>query len=327
MSSGTGLRVRRIADTVSTTVVEEFRRDGFVVHADCIFADDAASALAALRSALEDVINGRYDTPVAPTNVSALPKDLLVDGVVSFDAPIRCRDKGAKPRNTIHLVNAWRSSHRVRELVTAPELGDAVVRLMGWEQVECRVAQDQVWVKPPGSGALSFHRDTPYLDFAPKEVCTLWITFDDTRVPGVGTLQYCRGSHRWTGVRRGSARQFYNADYTELLRIAAHDESLADAEEGHSTVAAPLTLDLVSVTGCSGCRSFHNGNTWHGSGPNESSQWRRGIGIHYIRGDATFSDDCGRMWQPFRHPDGSAHLSDELFPPVTRGQRGDASTA
>lgn len=309
------ISVAPISASLSHKEVHQFQQDGFLLHPDTIFATDAAQTLKHLRDGLEAILNGYYDTGVPPSNANALPADLLRDGKLCFDAPAPVLKRGSKPRTTIHLINAWRCSHAISALVTSPELGAAVTRLMGWRKEGCRVAQDQVWIKPPCSGALSFHRDTPYLDFAPKEVCTVWIPFDDINRPNVGALEYCRGSHRWQGGRRGSAKQFYKADYTALLRIAVQDEECA---RSGTSVDSPVALEaeVVKTFGCGGCCSFHNGNTWHGSGPNETGGWRRGIGIHYIRGDATFSEDCGRLWQPFRHPDGSNALQDHFFPVV-----------
>lgn len=324
MSEGGAVCVAPIASALTCSDVAQFQADGFLLHPSSIFDGDTASTVRRLCSALEQVVNAHYDTGNAPSNATALPPDLLCDGMLSFDAPVPPLRPGSKPRSTIHLINAWRCSRVLHGLVTSPALGAAVVRLMSWEAYGCRVAQDQVWIKPPSSGALSFHRDTPYLDFAPKEACTVWIPFDDLSVPNVGALEYCRGSHRWRGARRGSAKQFYKPDYTALLRIAAQDESEARRSHNGSSGstsgaddAVPVAVEVVKTFGCGGCCSFHNGNTWHGSGPNKTGGWRRGIGIHYIRGDATFSDDCGRLWQQFRSPDGSDVLLDEFFPRVT----------
>jgi ectoine hydroxylase-related dioxygenase (phytanoyl-CoA dioxygenase family) len=319
MLVGDSISIAAVGAALTEDDVRRFHDDGFFLHPETIFEGDATPSLRHLHSALEAVVNGEFETGVAPSSPNALPTDLLRDGKLSFDAPVSPLKAAGKPRTTIHLINAWRCNNVVKQLVTSPQLGVAVARLMGWEREGCRVAQDQVWIKPPNSGPLSFHRDTPYLDFAPREVCTVWIPLDNIDVPNVGALEYCRGSHRWQGGRRGSAKQFYKADYTALLRIAARDEGCVQrgcSGVGISNSEAPLEVDIVKTHGCAGCCSFHNGNTWHGSGPNETSGWRRGIGIHYIRGDATFSDDCGKLWQQFRQPDGTNTLSDDFFPRV-----------
>ncbi|KPA80255.1 putative phytanoyl-CoA dioxygenase [Leptomonas pyrrhocoris] len=315
MLAANAVTVKPIGAALSCADVEQFQNDGFLLHPESIFDGDTELSLKRIHAGLEAILNGEYETGIPPSNANALPADLPRDGRLSFDDAAPVLRPGAKPRTTIHLINAWRCNTTIAQLVTSPQLGVVVGRLMGWEKEGCRVAQDQVWIKPPSSGPLSFHRDTPYLDFVPKQVCTFWIPFDDISVPNVGALEYCRGSHRWLDGRRGSARQFYKPDYTALLRIAAQDEERVRSRSSCSS-APPVDVEVVNTHGCAGCCSFHNSNTWHGSGPNATNGWRRGIGIHYIRGDATFGEDCGKLWQQFRHADGTTVLPDVFFPRV-----------
>jgi phytanoyl-CoA hydroxylase len=35
--------------------------------------------------------------------------------------------------------------------------------------------------------------------------------------------------------------------------------------------------------------SFHHGNTFHCSGPNLSTHWRRACALHYVRNDVEFA--------------------------------------
>ena len=35
--------------------------------------------------------------------------------------------------------------------------------------------------------------------------------------------------------------------------------------------------------------SFHHGNTFHQSGPNHSTKWRRACALHYVRNDVEFA--------------------------------------
>ena len=53
-----------------------------------------------------------------------------------------------------------------------------------------RVAQDQIWAKPPGASPLVFHRDSPYFDFVPDDVITVWIALDDMTCDELGPLEY-----------------------------------------------------------------------------------------------------------------------------------------
>ena len=82
-----------------------------------------------------------------------------------------------------------------------------------------RVAQDQIWAKPPGASPLVFHRDSPYFDFVPDDVITVWIALDDMTCDDLGPLEYVAGSHRWQSQagRQGSANLFFQAERRHLL--------------------------------------------------------------------------------------------------------------
>ena len=45
-----------------------------------------------------------------------------------------------------------------------------VAELAGWPSGAC---ERSGWVKPPGGAPLTFHRDSPYLDFVPNDVVTV----------------------------------------------------------------------------------------------------------------------------------------------------------
>lgn len=276
---------------VTQDQVTAFQRDGFLVHSRSIFVSPDKD-IPELHHLLEQAING--DGECQAYKVNKVPQKYFSNGRFSFawkppKAPMDEREKAAK---TIHLINVHQGVPMFRDLVLSEALAACVVALMGWEAHGCRVAQDQVWVKPPRSGPLTYHRDTPYIDFDPKEVCTAWIPLDEVQSERVGTLEYCAGSHRWATGRRGSANQFYDSDYKALLHSAAELESL-----GHGNAASPSPLRIAKVFGERGCCSFHDGSTWHGSAPNVTDGWRRGIGIHFVRGDAVLAGDAGKLWR------------------------------
>ena len=50
----------------------------------------------------------------------------------------------------------------------------------------------------PGGAALTFHRDSPYFDFVPSDVATVWIALDEMLDEVHGAwLEYCPTSHKW----------------------------------------------------------------------------------------------------------------------------------
>jgi phytanoyl-CoA hydroxylase len=309
-----------LADTEAASRRAEMERNGFTIFAPSGLHD---WALHDARKHLEFVFQGAYDKGVAP------PKPLTkIDQAFSFSGTVSQRS--SKRIRTQHIINIWHCDSFFCSLATSKTLGRLVAQVCGWEERGCRLAQDQVWVKPPGAGPLSFHRDTTYFDVLPKEVVTVWFTFDATDGSGemegerLGPLEYCRGSHLWSLARRGSANQFFDPDYTAMLRDAAQKEIDAHAStnvDAHDTwaVECAKSLDITRVKAAAGGFSVHNGNTWHGSGPNETSVYRRGIGLHFVPGDAVFNlTDVGTLWRPYTDPSGSDQLPEEWFPWVFR---------
>lgn len=163
-------------------------------------------------------------------------------------------------------------------MVLSPQLGQIAAKLGGWSGT--RIAQDDIWMKPPHHGKeISYHTDCAYIPW--KEV-TVWVALDDVSASS-GTLEYIKGSHRWSKLPEDShiTGEFHapDASYTRPLHAeaSARNLSLSDLKD--------LTIKVEVPAG--GC-SFHDGNLWHGSGINTSNHWRRSIGIHLIPSDASF---------------------------------------
>ena len=92
-----------------------------------------------------------------------------------------------------------------------------------------------------GAPPLVFHRDSPYFDFHPSHVVTVWVALDEMH-PELGPLEYVRGSHRWGDGRSGSAAQFFDTDARALLRSAAQREGLATTPLGETKEAVTAAL-------------------------------------------------------------------------------------
>mmetsp|Transcript_2873 Transcript_2873/g.9927 ORF Transcript_2873/g.9927 Transcript_2873/m.9927 type:complete len:468 (-) Transcript_2873:89-1492(-) len=289
------------ADPVRTPRIDAreraaFERDGFVVLDRLL----SAEVCALLNQRLELVLRGEFDLGRPP------------DKVPRFKAETRCKagkqppPLGGPSKTTLQLINVHKADAAFRDVVCSPSLGRAVSRLGGW--AGARVANDQVWAKPPGAAPLTFHRDSAYFDFVPSDVITVWLALDDMD-DDVGPLQYVPGSHRWEDGRVGSAQQFFDKDRFALLHSAARREGLDPSAE----------LGLVTVGVRMGGCGIHNGRLWHGSDRNASARPRRGLGIHFVPADAVFRDAEGKTLahsiQP--RPDGAApgvELDGHAFP-------------
>jgi hypothetical protein len=259
---------------------------------------------------LERVLRGEYDTGVAPDKAPKRVKpgnDRLLGWSGNRNAP-----------RTVQIINVWKADRTFADLVLSPTLGSIVAALGGEAFARgARVAQDQVWAKPPGAGPLVFHRDSPYFDMEPEDVVTVWITLDDLSEPAsadspsLGPLEYCVGSHRWREGRTGSANQFFQSERRRLLDSAARLEGIDDPARA---------LEIVAVRVGRGGGSVHDGRTWHGSGPNESrDRPRRGLGIHFVPADAQWKrvEDggrpIGRLWRRYVR-EGSRELPEDALP-------------
>ena len=266
---------------------EEFAKNGFIVL-DQLLQPGVAEAL---NDRLERVLCEEYDTGVPPEKMPGL----------------KLRDPWKPGKRTIQIVNIRHADKLYNSVITSPVLGQLVADVANWKGA--RLASDQVWCKPPQSGALSFHRDSAYFDFVPSDVVTIWIAFDEM-VPEVGPLEHVEGSHLWGEGRVGSANQFFDNDRRRLMFDAALKEGFTNPEE-------ELHIHQVNVPAGGG--AIHNGKTWHGSDRNRSTkQPRRGLGIHFVPACAQFKDgELGRMWGKHRI-EGSNEMPDDQFPVTFR---------
>ncbi|KAL1524314.1 hypothetical protein AB1Y20_019215 [Prymnesium parvum] len=280
---------------------EQFMEDGFIIVEQLI----TPALCASLNARLEALLRGEYD--VSGGRPDKAPK-LLEQRCKPGKSP---PPLGGPSKTTLQLINVWKADRLFRALVTSADLSHAVATLGGWA-AGARVANDQVWAKPPGAAALTFHRDSAYFDFVPADVITVWIALDDMAAE-LGPLEYVRGSHRWAQGRVGSASQFFDSkDRHALLYDAARREGIAEPEKA---------LEVVQVAVRAGGCGIHNGRLWHGSDRNAStSRPRRGLGIHFVPADAEFREPHGytlahRLQQNvLGNSVAQRKLVDELFP-------------
>jgi len=312
-------------------------------------------ACAALHQRLEEILRGRYSTGRAPDKAPRLFRKTECAGTPAAAAAQeryqqqyqdyydpnnssveqRCHIPKPPPPpavvgplgfsgnrqnvRVLQVINAHKADALYRQLACSPVLGKVVAQLAGWDD-GVRLAQDQVWAKPPGAPPLAFHRDSPYFMFGPSdEVVTVWIALDDMDEE-LGPLQYVRGSHLWGEGRVGVASQFFPSNGgVSLLRSAAERQAAADASSAPSSTSSATDarqqqqqtdgggaledLEIVSVAGLKlGNLSIHNGRTWHGSGKNASpSRPRRGLGLHFVPANVRFTPDArhSSLWRPY----------------------------
>ena len=282
---------------VPQNLIDTFQRDGFVVFPNVA----SLEAVHVLNDHLEDVLRGTFDRGSKPDKIPRLIKG---DKPISSSSGINEKSTRKKKSSVgpigfsgnlqnvkvLQVINIHKADTMFRKLETNLNLGTVVAQLAGWKE-GARLAQDQVWAKPPGAPPLVFHRDSPYFMFEPSDVVTVWFALDDMD-PEVGPLEYVRKSHLWGDGRVGSAGQFFQPNAKRLLRSAAEREGLD-----------PDSLDIVSMAGLkAGGMSIHHGKIWHGSGKNKSrTRPRRGLGLHFVPAQVRFTVDASRssLWRRY----------------------------
>jgi hypothetical protein len=121
--------------------------------------------------------------------------------------------------------------------------------------------------KPPYDGqAVLWHQDGSFWPLEPMQVVTLWLAFDDV------------------DVENGCMRVLPGTQNQRLLSL----EEMEKQDDGMNVLGTginPAQLDesaAVDIMLKAGEVEIHHPNIIHGSNPNNSSRWRRGLTIRYI---------------------------------------------
>ena len=280
---------------------EQFHQDGFIVLPNVL----DSTLVDELNVQLEQILRGTYDRERPPDKQPKLIRGDLKEnggtvGWLGFSGNLQ-------NVRVLQVINVHKCNSLFRAIATSSHLGQVVSELAGWKH-GARLAQDQIWAKPPGAAPLVFHRDSPYFMFDPPHVVTVWIALDDMDEE-LGPLEYVRGSHRWGGGRCGSANQFFQASGGKTLLHSAAER------------AGVTEIDIVSMAGLkAGGMSLHDGLTWHGSGKNLSKiKPRRGLGLHFVPVEAKFTREAikSRLWRSYVeniNEPGIMPIPDEDFP-------------
>lgn len=267
---------------LSPAQIAQFENDGFLVVERLI---DAAT-VDALRDAFVRLFRGEFETGVMPDEVN-------------------WQEGKSDPTLTRQICNAWKADRSIAATVLREDLGRAVARLGHWHGT--RIMIDNVIWKPPGTRPLGYHQDSAYLTwYTPNDLLSCWMALDDTTAAG-GTVEFVRGSHRWS--RRPPRGEFHGpADYRAEMLAAA-------AAEG-------VEPEIVHVEVPCGGGSFHHGWTWHGSGDNRATQPRRSVVLHAMPDGVRYAPGCfaegtGPIYARYRHlaDDG---IDENYFPVLWR---------
>jgi len=154
----------QISSSDVSTLQQSFQNDGFAIFHDAI----DASFVSNLQTRLEHVLRGRFDRGTPPDKMPDILNDNY-DENNRNNAPLGFRPHNSK-KKVIQIINIHKCDESFREIATCVEIGRMVGQLTGWKS-GVRLAQDQVWAKPPGAPPLVFHRDSPYFMFTVRTSC------------------------------------------------------------------------------------------------------------------------------------------------------------
>jgi Phytanoyl-CoA dioxygenase (PhyH) len=203
-----------------------------------------------------------------------LPQALAPDVVRSYEPEITAK---VIERNTMHLpfqarstfqraflqvMNLWRHSDRVRELVHSPRLARLAAELLGVQAV--RLYHDQALYKEPGGGITPWHADQYYWPLDSDRTCTIWLPLQDTPLE-MGPLSFAAGSHR--------------------LALGRDLPISSESEEQIQRALAEREVPVVQEPFRLGDASVHQGWTFHRAAANTTREPRRAMTIIYMDAD------------------------------------------
>jgi ectoine hydroxylase-related dioxygenase (phytanoyl-CoA dioxygenase family) len=164
------------------------------------------------------------------------------------------------------------ASNRVKPYLLFPWAADLTRHPRILDMVEAVIGPDilvfhtTVWIKEPHSrNYVPWHQDATYFGLAPFEHVTAWVALTPSR-PENGCVRVIPGSHR-----NGQLAHF--DDHGDAFTMLSRGQKLADH------ILEENAIDLVLEAGDV---SLHHTLAAHSSGPNQSDDWRIGIGISYI---------------------------------------------
>eukprot|EP01087_Luapelamoeba_hula_P006173 TRINITY_DN1627_c0_g2_i2.p1 TRINITY_DN1627_c0_g2~~TRINITY_DN1627_c0_g2_i2.p1 ORF type:complete len:340 (+),score=44.16 TRINITY_DN1627_c0_g2_i2:14-1033(+) len=270
---------------VSGEQIKEFHERGFVVIPQLIDSHLAVT----LRDSFPKLFRGEFNTGIYPDEW-------------------HWREGMSRDDVTREMVNAWKSDTCVARVVLSEEIGRIISKLMGWNG--CRIAQDDIWWKPPGAGAVTYHQDAPYFSFVdpPEQLLTCWIALDETS-KDAGTLEYIPGSHKWPANSEMLSTAFFTASNPRApLQHAAQAAHI-------DTIPASVPVEVPA-----GGAAFHLGGMWHGSSANKNpdpTKIRRSLAIHALPHNAAFKADTPAQYIYGRYKRYGSTEMDETFFPIT----------
>lgn len=227
---------------LSARQVEFYRENGFLVVEALLGDEELESWRAALAEGMTRhfATNGRHNQ-----STDSYYKDVFVQ-----------------------CVNLWKTSDRIRELVTDPRLGRLAAELAGVDGI--RLYHDHALVKQPWANPTNWHVDNSMDPFHSRQSIMLWVALDDATLQN-GCMYFLPGTHK-------SSR----FDVTGNLNEAKIDSLLEEYPEWREI--EPAAVEVKAGDGV-----FINGMIAHAAGPNMTTHPRRALSMLFIPEGAVYN--------------------------------------
>ena len=241
----------QIRPPLTTEQIDQFHRDGFLVVENLL----APQVVEQLVARFEPLFAGEFETGVYPDEWHWNPYL-------------------GKPGVAGQMTGVWKCDRTLAAVLLSAKIGQMAAALEGWSGA--RLLIDDIWQKPPGANATTLHQDSMYFTYHTPPTCVVcWVALSHA-VPGGSTIEYVRGSHRWSLSETVPEFHGPSKSYRWEMEQAAQQAAVQHPEV--------LQLDLKP-----GSCAFHHGHMWHGSGQNQlPDRVRRSLVVSYIPAEARF---------------------------------------
>jgi non-heme Fe2+,alpha-ketoglutarate-dependent halogenase len=163
-------------------------------------------------------------------------------------------------RNKSHLLFKW-----VDDLIRDPRILDPVSQLIG-DDLLCW--NTLFWIKEAGSGSfVSWHQDTRYWGLSSEKVVTAWLALSPARVEN-GCMRVLPGTH--------AGDVMAHEDRYDENNMLTRGQEISEGVDEDAAVHMPLAAGQMSI---------HNYRLAHASGPNNGTDRRIGLSMHFMPPD------------------------------------------
>jgi ectoine hydroxylase-related dioxygenase (phytanoyl-CoA dioxygenase family) len=201
----------------------------------------------------------RLKNVLSPETIARYEPEITLKVVQLNTMHLPLEERSTYNKAFLQVMNLWRHSDLVQELVFSRRLAQIASDLLGVDDV--RLYHDQALYKEPGGGVTPWHADQYYWPLSSDRVCTVWIPLQPTPID-MGPLEFAASSQRF----------YFGRD------IPISDESEARLQQ----VLAEQNFEVVSGAYELGEVSYHLGWTFHHAQPNRSQSPRRVMTVIYM---------------------------------------------